>query len=163
MASKPRWRGMDTGREATYVPWTGPQMGSVWTPTGKRRAAAARRPREAVVMTLLSRREVIFDARANTVESVPLPTFGGAAYGTWILSVAVAKKTSVLSTNQLKIWVQNTIVDEDNPSVVFVGDGPSVTISLSLIHISREPASTEAQHPKGRPIRSAPPFDRRLP
>ena len=80
-------------------------------------------------MTLLSRREVIFDARANTVESVPLPTFGTAAYGSWILSVAVAKKTNVLSTNQLKVWVQNTILDEDNPSVVFAGTGPSVTIS----------------------------------
>ncbi len=35
----------------------------------------------------------------------------------------------MLSTNQLKVWVQNTILDEDNPSVVFAGTGPSVTIS----------------------------------
>jgi len=82
-------------------------------------------------MTLLTKREFVFDARANAVESVPLPAFGTATYGTWILSVAVASKTSVLTTNLLKVWVQNVVVDEDNPSVVFAGDGPSVGISFA--------------------------------
>ena len=128
---KPYYGG-DTGEEPAYLAWTGPQMGNVHNPR-QRDARTRRDTREArpVVLQLLSRREVVFDARAGQIESVPLPAFDTAAYGTWVLSVAVSVKTAYAAGNQLKVWVQNVAVDEDDPAVVFAGDGPSVTITAS--------------------------------
>ena len=62
---------------------------------------------------------------------MPLPAFDTAAYGKWVLSVAVAVKTGYLPANQLKVWVQNVAVDPSNPKLVFAEDGPSVTITAS--------------------------------
>ncbi len=65
--------------EVWTVPFTSPQLGNVDAPRRWGYPDRRRRARP-VMLQLLSRREVIFDARANTVESVPLPTFGGAPY-----------------------------------------------------------------------------------
>ncbi len=138
------------GFGASHIPWTGPQMGNVWVthPDRRRKRGPAARP---VLLTLLTRRELTFDARANQIESLPLPTFSTAAYGTWVLSVAVSVKTGYLAANQLKIWIQNVVTDGDNPAVVFAGDGPSVTIASSPAapHLATS-STTSAVGPEAR-------------
>jgi hypothetical protein len=120
----------DTGFERSWLPWARSQptdMGDPVTRWGEREKS--RRRAAPVVLQLLSKRELVFDGRANAVMSVPFPAFDASAYGTWVLSVAVAVKTGFLAQNKLIVNVQNVVVDESNPAVVFTSIGPDVTIT----------------------------------